>query len=125
MDVDHRPWAQTIRGALGFPDHVPAVGGDPVVMEDRLDQVALAPVQFALGREETVAEHPFRVLKRGALAEVPVPRRQHVPDQGRLVHEPDRDARDRDAHDVSQSSRGLEQRDRVAPERVFGRGLAG
>ena len=112
-DVQGLAVAPARRRPLRVRDHRVGVGGDALLVERRLREPALAPMQIAFARQQPFAEQLFRALERTPFLEQPRARHQHVLDVVRMVqqHEPLR--ADPEADDVAILAR--EPRERAEP----------
>ena len=84
------PSAHDCEHSLGGLDHEPGVGGDPLAVERRLGELALAPPELSLAGQEPLAQRPLRLPQPIVLDELAILVDQHLLDQVGMVGEHDR-----------------------------------
>ena len=86
-----RTWPSAQRGEhpLGELDHQLGVGGDPLAVERRLRELALAAPEVALAGQQALAQRALRLPQAIVLDELAVLVDQHLLDQVGVVGEED------------------------------------
>ena len=123
MHVDGLAVSPPLSRSFGLLHHDLTVGLDPMVMEDRLDQPPLAPVNVSLAGEEVLPNDALGRLHGRPLHEGLMARNEHVTDVVGMVEQPRLEPRQAKPHHVTQRGDTLEQPDRISapgPERLEG-----
>jgi hypothetical protein len=118
VDIDRLIRRPSTHRALAQPDHLRGVRGDPLVVEDRLDQPALSLVHLAFTGQEVLADQALRDLHRRALHEVVVAGREDVPDEVGAIHDERGETRRRHRDHVTDGRRTFEHPDGVLAQQV-------
>src|SRR6202035_1033473 len=101
MDVESLAVAPARQHALCVPSHDVRVGRDPLLMKRRLDELSLAPPEFAFTQQQPIAKHAAHRAIVLRFDKIIVLRDQDRFDVVRAVHKARRHTQEAKKNDIS------------------------